>query len=72
MRKSEEQLMDPNDMSDHDLLIRVTTIVDLLLKGQENHLEHHRRRDLTMLSVTLGSLFTAMTAIICAVIAYLK
>lgn len=67
-----ERLIDITNMSDHDLLIHVATVVDIVHKGQENHLEHHRKHDLTMLSVTLGAIFTAIIAIGSAVIAILN
>ena len=63
--------MDKENMSDHDLIIRVSTVVDMLQTGQDNHLEHHRRHDLVMLSVTLGSVFTSILAIATAVIAFI-
>ena len=66
------ELIDPKDMSDHDLLVRTVTLVEVIRTGHDNHLEHHRRHDLAMLSVTIGSLFTALIAIGCAIIAYMK
>jgi len=49
--------------SDHDLLVEVITLLHIVKQRQENHLEHHRRKDIMMLSVTLGSIFTALIAI---------
>lgn len=59
-------------MNDHDLLIRLATLMDVIYKGHTNHLEHHRRRDIAMLSVTLGSIATSIIAIGCAVLAFIK
>jgi hypothetical protein len=61
-----------SEESDHDLLIRIETLVEVLMKGHDNHLEHHRRRDIAMLSVMLGSILTSFSAIACAIFAYMK
>jgi len=60
------------ERSDHDLLIEAITILREVKKGHENHLEHHRRHDSVMLSVTLGSLFTAVIAVASSILAYMK
>ena len=57
--------------TDHDLLIEMKAILGEVKKGHENHLEHHRKRDIAMLTVTLGALFTAMIAIGTAIISIL-
>ena len=56
--------MDPKQLNDHDLLITLNTKVDMLIKGQDNHLTHHSRRAIAMLSVTLSAIFAAVVAII--------
>jgi len=61
--------IDTQNMSDHDLLIRVATLIEIVLKGQDNHLEHHRRRDIAMLTVTIGAIFTSIIAIGGAILA---
>ena len=63
--------METNNISDHDLLIKVSTVVEILKTGQDNHIEHHRKRDLMMLSVTIGSVFTSIIAIATAIIAFI-
>jgi len=57
------------EKNDHDLLIEIATTVNIVQTNQINHLEHHRKRDLTMLSVTLGAVFTALLAIIGGILA---
>jgi len=54
--------------SDHDLLIRLDTLVGEVIRNQTNHLEHHRKRDLTMLAVMLGSILTSMLSVGTAII----
>jgi len=65
----EEPQVRLENMSDHDLLIRVATLLEVVIKGHNNHLEHHRRRDIAMLTVTMGAIFTSMIAIGSAVFA---
>ena len=55
--------------SDHDLLIETVTIVREVKKGHENHLEHHRKHEMLMLSITITSIFTAIISILTAVFA---
>jgi len=59
------------EISDHDRLIMVYTILDRIDIGFNNHLLHHSRRELVMLSVTIGSIFTALISIGCVVITIL-
>lgn len=61
-----------NNVSDHDLLVELKTLMEVVRKGQENHLAHHNKRDLMMLAVTLGALFTALVSIGCSILAYIK
>jgi len=75
-----------NSQSDHDLLIntvtlldevrtkiiKAETLLDVVRINQMNHLEHHRKHDLIMLSVTLASVFTAMIAVASSLLVYLK
>lgn len=56
------------EQSDHDLLIELHTKVDILTTGQNNHLAHHSRRDVAMLSVTLSSVIAATIATITTLI----
>ena len=58
--------------SDHDLLIRLETLMQVVIKGQDNHLEHHRTRDIKMLSVMLGSILTSFVAVACAILAFMR
>jgi hypothetical protein len=48
---------------DHDLLIKVSTTLDLVHRNQINHLEHHRRRDLAMMAVTFGAVLSSILSI---------
>ena len=58
--------------SDHDLLVQLATLMNVVRTNQINHLEHHRRHDLIMLSVTLGSVFTSFIAIGCAILSFMN
>ena len=69
MTEMEEILRDSKDSSDHDMLVEMRTALKFIWIGHTNHLEHHRRRDLTMLGVCLGSILTSFTAIVCAILA---
>ena len=63
--------MDNDQVPDHDLLIELRAIVQILKTGQDNHLEHHRKHDLMMLTVTIGSIFTSIIAIGTAIVSFI-
>jgi len=61
-----------SEKSDHDLLIRCDTLLKEVIRNQTNHLEHHRKRDLTMLAVMLGAVLTTMMSLGAAIISIIN
>jgi len=58
--------------SDHDVLIEIKTLLLEMKKGFDNHLEHHRRHEIAMLTATIGAIFTALIATGTAIIAIIR
>ena len=50
--------------SDHDLLVELNTKVDIIMKSLDNHLAHHSKWQIAMLSITFTSIVTALIAIL--------
>jgi hypothetical protein len=54
--------------SDHDLLIRITTLVEEIKKNLENHLETHRKREIVLFSIALGAVITGFFSMLAVVV----
>lgn len=55
--------MDKQQLSDHDLLIRVDTVVGDLKTDFENHLQHHFRYTIMAWTATIGLVVALILAL---------
>ena len=52
----------PDEMNDHDLLIRLDEKQDSLMKLFTNHLSHHQRFTISLLTLLGGALMSLIVA----------